>query len=326
MQLLVFKRGVLPSVVMRIIRHIMLLKFSIASPCLKQLPKSGILAIAWSSDDRFLACGSDDGIVRVYKGGGDFPLLKSIACHTNSVCALAFSGNGSFLASGGHDQRVIVMDVTKEFSRVANLNCHASGVSAVCFSPDSMWLLLGHADGTMIKYSVVGVNFPEVLTMKPHSRGLCFLSICAIGDRVASSSRDRTVDVYTGSLLRTVKTLTDHTDRVNVVSFSGDGRWFASGSDDRDVMVYDWRKDFALVTIIDDDAWINCLCFTSNSGHLLTCSYKGIKVYDCNDDFALIQSLDRAHKDIVWSLCIGRQYLASRDDADTVKVWALGYK
>jgi WD40 repeat protein len=90
-------------------------------------------------------------------------------------------------------------------------------------------------------------------------------------------------------------------------------------------MVYDVQKDFAHVKIIKDHkGWVFSLCFTSNSRHLLTGSGgKSIKVFDCGDDFALIQSLDGAHNDTV---SISRKYLASGSYDHTVKVWALEYK
>jgi WD40 repeat protein len=145
---------------------------------------------------------------------------------------------------------------------------------------------------------------------------------------LTSGCYDNTVNVYTASDLKIVKTLTDHTGAVRVVSFSGDGRWLASGSSICHVIVYDVQKDFALVKKIKDHtSWVSSLCFTSNSRHLLTGSYdKSIKVYDCSDDFALIQSIDGAHNDTVASLSISGKYLASGSFDRTVKIWTLEYK
>jgi WD40 repeat protein len=342
MQLLVFKRGVLPSVVMRIIRRIMLFKILITSPCLKHLRdhSAWVRAVTWSADEQFLASGSNDNSVKIYKGGGDFPLLKTLTHHAGWVFALAFSRNGSLLASGGGDTRLVVVDLAKDFKMVANLNNRACGaVYALCFAPNSLWLLSGYMDGTIIKYAV-NSNFAVVQTVKPHINAVSTLSFNADGDMLASCSYE-TINVYTASDLKIVKTLTDHTDYVFAVSLSGDGRWLASASDECHVMVYDVKKDFALVKkIITRTDEVSSLCFTSNSRVMMTSGGDydedadedaggSIKVYDCSDDFALIQSLDGAHDGPVRSLSISGKYLASGSSGSsdwTVKVWTLDYK
>ena len=93
-------------------------------------------------------------------------------------------------------------------------------------------------------------------------------------------------------------------------------------------MVYDAQKDFALVKKIKDHTdLVLSLCFTGNSRHLLTGSDdNSIKIFDCSDDFALIQSLDAAHDDTVRSLSISGKYLASGSWDHTVKIWTLEYK
>jgi WD40 repeat protein len=126
------------------------------------------------------------------------------------VLALAFSRNSSLLASGGYDQRVIVMDLANDFNIVANLKSHVSEVNAVCFAPNSLWLLSGHADGIIVKYDV-NSNFAALQIVKPHMSLLPSLSFNADCNMLTSGSYDNTVNVYTASDLKIVKTLTDHT-------------------------------------------------------------------------------------------------------------------
>jgi WD40 repeat protein len=333
LQLVVFKRGILPSVIIRIIRRIMLSKISIKSPCLKHIRDSGyVYAVTLSPDEEFLASAGENRAVKIYQVGGDFPLLKSLTHHyTDQVCALAFSKNASLLASGGNNRRVIVVDLAHKFNIVANLKSHASGVFAVCFAPNSLWLMSVHQDGTIVKYDV-NTNFAVLEKVKPHSTWVTSLSFNADCNMLASGSYDGTINVYTVSDFKTVKTFTGYKSPRGGVSFSGDGQWFASVGDDHDVMIFDLQKDFALVKKTDDNTGcVFSLCFTSDSRHLLTGSADGsIKVYDCSDNFSLIQSIavDTHKRNGVLFVRVSRNYLISSGFTDdgTVKVWELEYK
>ena len=72
--------------------------------------EADLRALAFSSDDRMVAAGSEDRIVRVWKldDGSIWPLEG----HTHWVRALAFSPDGFWLASGGWDRTIRLWDVS----------------------------------------------------------------------------------------------------------------------------------------------------------------------------------------------------------------------
>jgi WD40 repeat protein len=319
--LFVFMKGVLAKTITLIIGKCM------SKPCLKQIKdESEVYAVTWSAGEQFLATGSDDNSVRVYKGGGDFPLLRIFTYHQDCVFALAFSRIGSLLASGGGDGCVFVVNLENNFNMAANLNSRTCAVFSLCFAPNSLYA--GHRDGSIRKYAVYS-NFAVLATVFRHGAPIHSLKNNANGDMLASGSWDGTIKVYRTTSMKAFKTLTDHKNAVNVVSFSGDENWLASGGDDCYVMVYNVKNGFALVKKMEDHTDpVYSLCFTSDSRHLLTGSDDEIiRVYDCSNAFNIVKSFHGAHNGPVRSLSISRKYLASGGRNDyTVNVWALEYK
>jgi len=96
-----------------------------------------VFAIAFSRDGRWLASGSEDGVVRVrdVAAGSDVATLQ----HGNRVSAIAFSRDGRWLAAGSKDQTVTLWD-TVNWQQAAVLQ-HDAEVCAVEFSSDGALLL-----------------------------------------------------------------------------------------------------------------------------------------------------------------------------------------
>lgn len=102
-----------------------------------------VKAICWSPDGTLLACGSEDGLIKIWNVGTN-QLVKTII--TKPTYALSWSPNGNFLASGAHDGTVTVWE-THTGNAFSEVILHSEKVTALAWSHDSTELGCGFYDG-----------------------------------------------------------------------------------------------------------------------------------------------------------------------------------
>ncbi|OCQ89971.1 hypothetical protein BCD64_18715 [Nostoc sp. MBR 210] len=245
-----------------------------------------VWGVAFSSDGKFLASGSRDQTVKLWRPDGT--LLQTLKGHTESVTSVSFSPDGQSLASSSLDKTVEIWrknPVTGEFDlQPAKTLVDRDWVYCVTYSPDGELLATGNRDATVKLWRKDGTL---VKVLKGHQGWVNWVSFSPDGQLIASASDDRTVKIWRrdGTL---VKTLYGHQNGVTVVAFSPDGQMIASAG--RDKIIKLWQRQ-------------------QNS--------------DNNFDFQAYKNLEQ-HTSTIWSLSfsIDGQKLASGSDDNTVNLWS----
>jgi hypothetical protein len=106
-----------------------------------------VFSVSFSPDGKFLASGSDDWTVKVWKVGS-WQEVATLSGHEGFVRSVTFSPDGKFLASGSRDTTVKVWKVGS-WREVATLSGHEGFVRSVTFSPDGKFLASGSRDTTV---------------------------------------------------------------------------------------------------------------------------------------------------------------------------------
>jgi WD40 repeat protein/serine/threonine protein kinase len=141
--------------------------------------------------------------------------------HTASVSSLAFSPDGKRLASGSGDRTVRLWDL-QTGQEIRTLAGHGQSVRSVAFSPDGN--RLASAYNYMVKVWDVQ-KAPETLDLK----GDHIAAISPDFRHVASASTDNSVKVWDAHSGQEIVIFKGHTNTVQGLAFSPDGKRVASG-------------------------------------------------------------------------------------------------
>ncbi len=241
---------------------------------------SPVSSVAYSPDERFIASGDMDGLVKLWNASSRVELY-TFRSASNRVSSVAFSPDNRQLAAAGQDTLVRVWDLqtAAELEPLAGpsgavtslaysptllaagsddgkvylwnmpdgvvlgvLSGHTSYVTSVAFAPDGSVLAAGGEDDTIWLWSIPSGNALGVL--RGHTSTVSSLVFSPDGTTLASTSADHTVRLWNILSQSQVAALAGHTENVNDVAFSPDGTLVVSaagGIEDNTVRLWNAR-------------------------------------------------------------------------------------
>ena len=203
------------------------------------LPEEGRLNVAISRGGKLLALatGTDNTIrVRDVPTGAIVHTLANPA----DTFPLSFSGDGKLLAAGCRDGTITLWNMETGERRATLKGSQAVPVRDFAFSPDDRLLASVHSDGQIklrniatgqLRAKLWGAAFN--LTFSPDGRTLVSFGKEIFVSNVATGQR--------------IELLEGHAGYVTSLAFSPNGKWLASGSEDRNVILWDttnWEQRF----------------------------------------------------------------------------------
>lgn len=190
-----------------------------------------IQEVAWSPDSNRLASSSypRDRSIRVWDTLNGM-LLYTLESHTSTVTSMAWSPNRQWLASGSEDQIIRLWDAD-DGALLHALECHCTGKS-IAWAPNGRWFAFSSGSvqvwdpvsGTLLK-NFVNYTYQSVIACSPNGKFL------ASGDGSMARGKHLVLvwDSTTGELRQSSE---GHITAIQSLSWSPDGIWLASGSDD----------------------------------------------------------------------------------------------
>jgi len=236
-------------------------------------------SVAWNADGRFLASGSFDKTVSVFQLENGYKLTKDHTCrgHTDQVDQICWhKTNADLLASAGGDKTVRVWDVRSR-KNVATIATKGENINIV-WSPDGNTIAVGNKhdlisfiDARTYKILMTEQFKTETNELTWNTTGNLFFAVNGSGQIIIMSWPD----------LKVLLTLQAHTSNAICIDFDPTGSYFAVGSTDCLVSIWD-AKWLACIRMMDRLDWSGRAVSFSHDGRLLACGSEDL-VIDIGD-------------------------------------------
>jgi len=269
-----------------------------------------VSAAVWSpSNQDYIASASWDRTVHIWNTTNGTN-AHTYSGHTDVVNAVAWSPDGQYVVSASNDRTAQVWVAlqdgqlpaiynsqypqrhSSDHHRVALQNSqlpviygnHTDTVNAVAWSPDGKFIASGSNDMTVHVWTPQDGN--DVVIYNRHTapiRTVAWTPAVMGGQIIASAGIDKTVQIWdmTSDLMQPFVNFQLHTDTVNAVAWSPDGKYIASASADMTVQV--WPGDSGNDPLIykKHTAGVNAVAWSLDGSKIASGSDDGnVRVWD----------------------------------------------
>ena len=209
-----------------------------------QYKTGAIGSFAFSPDGKIFAVRGDRDILVWDLNSGSELFRLDIDIKSPFPSKLMFSPDGTLLAVYGTHGKIQVWNVDTHF----RLPIFVENVNSLAFSPDSTLLALGHSGGIVLwDVTPTGLEerskisdsdkqgFQDVLIFSPDGKTLL----------APPNNWSPLIQLWNVDTGRSLGTLSGHTESIETLVFSHDGKTLASGSADGTVLLWDWDEVIA---------------------------------------------------------------------------------
>ncbi len=312
---------------MKIIKGLILLQLLAGSVSAQQTPfilsghAGNINTIQFSPDGKALLSGCQDGTLRMWNADDHFSCSKIITIGSSSVKSICFKPDGSSFTVSTYGS-FVVYKYPQLKKIAAKKKAHTTFVECANFSNDGTSIVstswrdncLSQWDATTLK-KVRDFNEPN------WTRTAIFLPGNA---SIASGNHENNIRIWNVANGSIERTLAGHTDWVESLFITKDGKYLVSGSMDKTIKVWDLATGKLFKTLTNHAAGVNALAQSADGKYFASSSLdKTIKLWNVST-FEEITSLGNQENTV---LCLAfspdSKLLAAAGMDKTIKIWSI---
>ncbi len=198
--------------------------------------------VAWSPDGAYIAAGSADRYVKIWRSNLLTRPIQDYRDHTNKVWSVAWSPDSKTLASTGEDGKIIFWDVNGG-NKIGEIKSAFHGYAGynLAFSSDGKILASGGADGILAFWNPV--TYSLLAEHKHHKDAVVYVAFSPLaGDlMVASASIDNTMMLHRLTAAQSLNETIPASSRGQILSLAnlGEGKLLSAEKNGSQVRIWD---------------------------------------------------------------------------------------
>jgi eukaryotic-like serine/threonine-protein kinase len=275
------------------------------------------LRIVYSPDGSRVAVAANNHEIHVWNVGTGERLFQ-FQGHQNDVLDLVFNADGTRLASGGMDHNVRIWNT--ELNDQPRVHQNSSACNGLLFTPDGLRLIVASGKET----KCVALASDEIEWRFTDQTDISCIAISPDGLRLArgSASPDFSISIWDLKSLQKLSVLTGHSNRVNKLQFSPDGKQLASSSNDKSIRIWDTSRGNSSMLLTGHNDAIFGLAYSRDGTRLVSGSIDGTgRIWDANsgDSLAVLRGHGLQVAQIAFS-GDGKKIVTASFDG-TIRIW-----
>jgi len=228
--------------------------------------------LALSANGVYIASGSWDGMVNIFKTDSNYTPETSLVDHFSAVNCISITPNNKVIATAGNDGKVFTykIDSFGIILKDKSASIHRMSINALYIDPSGKTVYTGSNDGTMSIYDLIKGKDKRITNTNP------ITSIAVTNDRRSIFCSDNTNSIKKYDVIGTLSTtLEGHTDQVNCIIISKDNKYLISASSDKTIKVWNLQKNKVEKTLTGHDWKVLTIALSKDGKYLVSGSNDG---------------------------------------------------
>lgn len=193
--------------------------------------------------------------------------------HSNLVNSACFHPDESRILSAANDNTVREWD-RKTGKCLHVFSDHKGYVTKAIYDATGNLVYSCSWDGTVLRYDRDGDGWKGPRLVAKHDKNIKSISLSPDGSNILTASGDGTVKEW-GPECNVVRIFTGHSDMVNSVAVSANGRYVLSGGYDKSIIVFDRFSSRIIWKSENNRYWIRNVCFSESANAIFVAVHNG---------------------------------------------------